>query len=154
MLESQWYSSNRFETKRLIETNGALVRAGDVVEHHGFEASLACSLQRVLDHEASDTPAHGRRRGHVTNVRYMSTRPGPVREKMVSADYPFSVFDNEGFIVRSLPIGEGSGFAHVGREWISLTGTYRRLHNAPYRVLIIGTGTSHKHGPQFRCLHH
>src|SRR5262245_54071444 len=84
----------------------------------------------------------------------MRTRPGPVREKMVSADYLFSVFDNEGFIVRSLPIGEGSGFAHVGREWISLTGTYRRLHNAPYRVLIIGTGTSQDHAAQFRCLHH
>src|SRR5262245_11273246 len=66
----------------------------------------------------------------------MGTRPGPVREEMVGADYLLSIFDYEGFVVRSMPISEGCGSAHVAREWVSLTGAHRRLHNAPYRVLI------------------
>src|SRR5262245_43229897 len=82
----------------------------------------------------------------------MGTRPGPVREEMVGADYLLSIFDHEGFVVRSMPISEGCGSAHVAREWVSLTGAYRRLHNAPYRVLIIGTGKSHKHPSALRTV--
>jgi FabA-like domain len=58
-----------------------------------------------------------------------------------------AILDHERFCVRSVPVGERIGFAHVGWEWIAFASANDRLHNAPYRLLIIGRRKPHKHDP-------
>ena len=66
---------------------------------------------------------------------------------MVSAKYLVTRFDDKNFVFRSVPIVEGIGFTHVGREWVGLPGANDRLHNAPYPLVITATCRSHKHSP-------
>src|SRR5262245_50394574 len=148
MPEGERQSSDNVEAVVFVETNSAFVRADDEVELDCPETFLASSLQRVLDHSASHALADRRRRRHVTNVRHMCAASRRVRAQMVSADDFLSIFDHERFGVRLIPVGERIGFAHVGWEWIGLPSANDRLHNAPYRLIITGTGGPHNHRPQ------
>jgi len=95
----------------------------DEVELHGEKAVGASQSERMLGHDAGNSPTGKSRVGDVAAVGNAVAASGPVSAEGVRSDNPVVRDGNAGLPVRSHPAGKGIGLAHIAGKRIGFAGT-------------------------------